>query len=41
MLHNDIVVLPVVGVVGEHLQLAIRNVPVLVRRGLVENSLEL
>lgn len=35
VLHDDGVVLPVVGVVGQHLQLAIRDVPVLVRGRLV------
>lgn len=41
MLHDDGVVLPVVGVVGQHLQLAIGDVPVLVRGCLVQNRLEL
>ena len=41
MLHDDIVVLPVVGVVGQHLQLAVGDVPILVRRRLSEDRLEL
>lgn len=41
MLHDDVVVLPVVGVVGQHLQLGVRNVPVLVACALLKNLLVL
>ena len=40
VLHDNVVVLPVVGVIGKHLQLAVGNVPVLVRGGLVKDGLE-
>lgn len=39
MLADDDVVLPVVGVVSQHLELAVRDVPVLVRSGLLEDLL--
>lgn len=39
--HDHCVVLPVVGVVCQHLQLAIRNIPVLVRGRLLEDGFEL
>lgn len=41
MLHDHIIVLPVVCMVGKHLELAIRYVPVLIGSGLTEDSLEL
>lgn len=39
VLHNDVIVVPVVGVVGQNLQLAIRNVPVFIRSRFFQNRL--
>ncbi len=41
MFHDDIVVLPVVGVVGQHLQLGVRDVPVFVACAFLKNLLVL
>lgn len=38
MLHNNVVVVPVVGVVGKNLQFGVGNVPVLIRGGFLQDS---
>ena len=39
MLHDNVIVLPVVGVVGEDLKLGVRDVPILVGSSFVEDFL--
>ena len=41
VLHDHLIILPVVGVVSQHLQLRVCNVPVFIRSCLIQNRFEL